>query len=541
MDEKSESVSDQTVNYYNFRTSEINAEVIKTGRNPYPNKFYQTLQIEKFIVLYGKVNKSLDGNFDKVPDKTLGVDFKSFEESNIIQNNTFIGDKEECIIGRVSLIRNAGKKLIFMTIMGDGFVLQLLANQIYYGDTKLFNEISNSIRKGDIVGATGYPGRSRSGELSLYITKIERLAPCLYDIPSSFSGIIDSEVRVRQRYLDFIVNQNSRHPFIIRAKILKGIRNYLDGMNFTEVTTPILSAKVGGAAAQPFETFHNDLKIPLFMRVAPELYLKQLIIGGFERVYEIGQQFRNESITYKHNPEFTSLEFYMVGADYYMLILMCEEMLKQLVFTCNGSLMLKYETHNKKEIMIDFEKFHKIDMMTELEKELNIKFPYDYMSEEMKLLLIRECEKYEIHCQEPKTIAKLIDKLVGHFIEPKCIHPTFIMNHPKVMSPLAKPHRSNSQLTERFELFICGMEFANAYTELNDPEIQKCAFENQMKDRKLGELEVPKEIDYDFIKALEFGMSPTAGFGLGIDRLSMLLANRSNIRDVILFPTTVPL
>ncbi|AYV84586.1 MAG: lysyl-tRNA synthetase [Hyperionvirus sp.] len=480
----------------------------------YPNVFYTTLQIQKFIEVYGK---------------------------SVIDNDSYLRDKIERVMGRVSLIRNAGKKLIFMTVTGDGFVLQFLVNMMFYHDMKLFGEVNSGIRKGDIVGAIGYPGRSRSGELSLFVTKIERLAPCLHDIPSSFSGILDTDVRQRQRYLDLIVNQSSRYPFIVRAKILKEIRDYLNALNFIEVTTPILSSKVGGAAAQPFETFHNDLKIPLFLRIAPELYLKQLIVGGFERVYEIGQQFRNECITYKHNPEFTSLEFYMVGADYYMLMGMCEDMVKKLVRCC-GDLMLKYGMREGKEIVVDFSEWKRIDLMTELERELKVKFPVDYVSEEMKVMLTAECKKYGISCEEGKgTIAKMIDKLVGHFIEPKCINPTFIMNHPRVMSPLAKPHRDNSQLTERFELFVCGMEFANAYTELNDPGIQKTAFENQMKDRNLGDKETPRDVDHDYIKALEYGMGPTGGFGLGIDRLAMLLSNRSNIKDVILFPAIVPL
>lgn len=524
------------IDYYQQRCQYISNEKAQ-GINVYPSKFLTTLQIQKFIELYGSKVES------NVSNLTSKVELKDVGQPISIPYNTFISDVRENLMGRISLLRTAGKKLIFMTVNGDGYPIQFLINMIFYKDTseENFKNIALNVKRGDIIGASGHPGRSKTGELSLYVTELIRLAPCLHEIPSSFFGIADNELRARQRYLDLIVNTESRVPFVIRSKLISGIRRYLDDLNFTEVQTPILSSQVGGASAKPFITFHNDKKIDMFMRIAPELYLKQLVVGGFERVYEIGQQFRNESITYKHNPEFTSLEFYMVGADYINLMWMCEDLIKQLVMNIHGKNKIKYHPHGEnEEIDIDFgQKFAVIDMIETLEKETSTKFPDDLFSSSANDFLIELCSKYGIDC-EPKTTAKLIDKLTGHFIEPKCINPTFIINHPRVMSPLAKPHRSSPNLTERFELFICGMEFANAYTELNDPVVQRQAFEKQMEDRNHGDTEAP-EIDHGFIKSLEYGLPPTGGFGMGIDRMAMLLSNRSSIRDVILFPTLVPI
>lgn len=525
--------------FYLQRTLTLNNEKI-SGANLYPHKFLITKQIEDFINKYG----SLGATNSKFTIHTVQITSSEMENQYIIPYNTFISDVQENLIGRVSLLRTAGKKLIFMTILGNGCTVQLLINLMYYKDEN-FDKITSEFRRGDIVGACGHPGRSKSGELSLYVTKLIRLAPCMYEIPSSFFGIADNEIRVRQRYLDLIVNPESRIPFVIRSKLITEIRNYLNQLNFIEVQTPILSSYVGGANAKPFITYHNDLKINMFMRIAPELYLKQLIVGGFERVYEIGQQFRNESITYKHNPEFTSLEFYMVGVDYFDLMVMCEDLIRSLINKIHGTNKIKYLPHNINNIdniiEINFEsKFAVVDMISTLEKETNTKFPDDLFDEKSLSFLINLCDQYNIECAEPKTVARLIDKLTSHFIEAKCINPTFIINHPRIMSPLAKPHRSNSQLTERFELFICGMEFANAYTELNDPLIQRQAFEKQMEDKKNGDQEA-QEIDYDFIKALEYGLPPVGGFGMGIDRMAMLLSNKSSIKDVILFPTLAPI
>jgi lysyl-tRNA synthetase class 2 len=518
--------------YHSHRLASIRDDKVK-GLVPYPHKFPMTMQIDDFTKIYGSIKST------ETYEITTALTSDKVEHG--IPNNVYVSDKKENLIGRISLLRTAGKKLYFMTIKGDGHVVQFLVNLMFYDDKDQFKEIGTNFKIGDIVGGIGHPGRSKTGELSLYATKLVRLTPCLHEIPSSFFGIADNELRARQRYLDLIVNPESRIPFVVRSQVITEIRDYLNKLKFVEVQTPILSSQVGGASAKPFETFHNDLKIPMFMRIAPELYLKQLIVGGFERVYEIGQQFRNESVTYKHNPEFTSLEFYMVGADYHDLMGMCEELVKRLVMVTKGSHKIKYQPHGEEhDIDIDFgPKFPVIDMIKTLEEETKTKFPDNLNTEEARSLLISICEENGVSCPEPKTVARLIDKLTGHFIEPKCVNPTFIINHPRVMSPLAKPHRDNPQLTERFELFICGMEFANAYTELNDPEIQREAFESQMKDRERGDDEAP-EIDYGFIRALEYGLPPTGGFGMGIDRMSMLLSNKSSIRDVILFPTLAP-
>jgi len=305
-------------------------------------------------------------------------------------------------------------------------------------------------------------------------------------------------------------------------------------MDFIEVHTPILSNTAGGANAKPFITHHNDLDQNMFLRIAPELYLKRLVVGGLPRVYEIGPQFRNESIDLTHNPEFYSLEFYMAFADYYDLIEICENLLKSLIYNIIGNNKFTFDSRE-----IDCSTpFNKIDIIEYLEKNIG-EIPYDvkkdYSSELARNYFDNICIKHSIECVNPRTTSRLIDKLIGHYIEPQCINPTFVMNHPCVMSPLAKPHRDNPQLTERFELFINGMEIANAYTELNDPVIQRKRFMEQVEFKRSGDSEA-QDIDEDFIEALEYGLPPTGGFGLGIERLVMLLTGKNNIKDVTTFP-----
>ena len=320
--------------------------------------------------------------------------------------------------------------------------------------------------------------------------------------------------------------------FITRSKIIKYIRNYLDKLGFLEVETPILHKSYGGANAKPFVTFNNDLKQNMFMRIAPELYLKQLAIGGMDKIYEIGHNFRNENIDASHNSEFASIELYHNYANCYDMLNLCEKLIYDLVKENNGSYILKYGDKN-----IDFTPpFNKIDITTKL-NEFGIDMDYilkNINNQQSIEYLKSKCQEYDLKCY-PLTISKMLDKLIGHFLEPLCTNPTFLINHPAIMSPLAKTIDNNNELSERFELFICGNEYANAYTELNDPRIQKTNFENQLKDKNNGdeEAQIP---DSDFVTALEYGLPPCGGLGIGLDRLIMLLTDNHNIKEVITFP-----
>ncbi|AES92283.2 lysine-tRNA ligase [Medicago truncatula] len=353
----------------------------------------------------------------------------------------------------------------------------------------------------------------------------------------------DQETRYRSRHLDLMLHPEVREIFKTRCKIVKYIRKYLDDRDFLEVETPMMSKIAGGAAARPFATHHNELDMKLFMRIAPELYLKQLVIGGLGRVYEIGKQYRNEGMDLTHNPEFTTCEFYMPFADYYDLMKITEEMLSGIVYQLtNGSYKIQYHSNgvDKDPIEIDFTPpFRRIDMIEELESMAGLSITKDLASEEANEYLKNACLKYDIKCAPPQTTARLLDKLVGHFLEETCVNPTFIMNHPEIMSPLAKSHREKPGLTERFELFVNKHELCNAYTELNNPVVQRERFAQQLKDRQSGDDEA-MALDEEFCTALEYGMPPTGGWGMGIDRLTMLLTDSQNIKEVILFHAMKP-
>lgn len=478
------------------------------------------------------------------------------DESVIFSFSEFIGtysylQKEESnkvspvgLIGRVYLVRRASKKLIFIDIHEEGKKIQVMLNAQFYVNAKQYDVISSVIRVGDVIGVFGFPTRTKTGELSIVPLSIEMLSVCKALLPprtfidesgNEVSGLTNHEVRHRQRYLDFIINENNMKTFKKRAKIIRELRNYLENdLELIEVDTPVLNFNVGGAIAKPFSTHSNDHDCSMFMRIAPELRLKELIIGGFKGVYELGKQFRNESNDHTHNSEFTSLEFYIQNHDYYDLMKICEDMLSNIVFKVNGSHIVKF---NNKEI--DFTPpFKVLDMCTTLEEKAGIVLPVDLSTVEAQIFLDETCTRLGIDCSN-RTTAKLLDKLVGHFVEPLCINPTFIVRHPQVMSPLAKWDREASGKTERFELFINGTEYANAYTELNDPNVQLEMFKAQAKDKAIDDEAM--SLDADFVRALEYGLPPTGGFGLGVDRFVMLLTNNTSIREVILFPNIKPL
>ena len=385
---------------------------------------------------------------------------------------------------------------------------------------------------GDIVGIKGFVFKTKTGEISVHAQEVVLLSKSLQILPEKFHGLKDQELRYRQRYMDLIVNPEVKDTFLKRSAIIKEIRNFLDNRGYVEVETPVLQTIAGGAAARPFITHHNALDIDMYLRIALELPLKRLIVGGFERVYEIGRVFRNEGVSIRHNPEFTLIELYEAYTDYVGMMNLTEDLFRTVAQNVLGTTKINYGG-----VEIDLaNKFERLTMLDAVKKYANVDFDEIKTDEEAKEI----AKKHHVEFEQRHAKGDILNLFFEEFVEKNLKQPTFIIDYPVEISPLTKRKPDKPEYTERFELFICGREYGNAYSELNDPIDQRKRFEHQEAMRAAGDDEA-NMIDEDFMTALEYGMPPTGGLGIGIDRFVMLLTESVSIRDVILFPTMKPL
>ena len=418
-------------------------------------------------------------------------------------------DEARRLAGRVMARREMGK-LVFLDLVDRSGRIQLMCDTGRTGDV--------DVHLGDVVGVSGRPAKSRRGEPSLAVEELTILARNKSPLPDTFHGLTDTETRYRKRYLDLLMNEDARELFLLRTKVVSAIRRYLDAEGFVEVETPVLQPRYGGAFAHPFVTHSNELETDLYLRIATELYLKRLIVGGLERVYEIGKDFRNESVSYKHQPEFTMLEWYEAYADFHDTMNRIEEMLERVALDVLGTTVTTFRGHQ-----IDLKRpWKRVPFVDSLEAhEL-------WTNDEVELRAW--LTERGVDTEADKDWPQLVDHAFGHFVEPNLIEPTIVYGHPVELSPFARVADEDEAITERFEYFAAGMELGNAYTEINDADEQQRRFDEQ-----------PAHVegvrgDPDYVEALSYGMPPTGGLGLGIDRLVMLLSGRETIRDVILFP-----
>ena len=385
---------------------------------------------------------------------------------------------------------------------------------------------------GDIIGVKGFVFRTRRGEISVHVQEYVLLSKSLLPLPEKYHGLQDTDLRYRQRYVDLIVNPEVRETFVKRSRIIKGVRKYLDDRGYLEVETPVLNTVQGGATARPFVTHHNTLNLDMYLRIATELPLKRLIVGGFDKVYEIGRLFRNEGMDTRHNPEFTTIEFYEAYTDMNGMMDLTEGLIRTVAQEVNGTTTLQYG-----DLELDLGKpFERVTMTELVKRHTGIDWDQVKTMEDAAAI----AKEHHLKVEKKHKKGDILSMLFEEYCEDKLIQPTFVTMHPVEISPLAKKDPETPELTQRFELFVAGSELANAFSELNDPIDQRQRFEAQMKLRELGDMEA-SQMDEDYLTAMEYGMPPTGGCGIGIDRLVMFLTNNQSIRDVLLFPTMKPL
>ncbi|MFI8495094.1 lysine--tRNA ligase [Peribacillus butanolivorans] len=470
--------------------------MIDNGQDPFGSRFERTHNAQEIVSAYGELEK------------------EDLEEKEI----------EVTIAGRVMTKRGKGKAG-FAHIQDISGQIQIYVRLDKIGEDsyKLFNQTD----LGDIVGITGVIFKTKVGELSIKANDFVFLAKALRPLPDKFHGLKDVEERYRKRYVDLITNEESKNTLIMRSRIVQAMRRYLDDHGYLEVETPLLHSVAGGAAARPFLTHHNALDMPLNLRIAIELHLKRLIVGGLEKVYEIGRVFRNEGVSTRHNPEFTLIELYEAYADYKDIMSLTENLVAHIAQEVLGTTTIQYGEYEI-ELKPEWKRLHMVDAVKEY---TGVDF-WTHMSREEAQQLAKD---NGIEVKESMEFGHIVNEFFEQKVEDKLIQPTFIYGHPVEISPLAKKNPEDSRFTDRFELFIVGREHANAFTELNDPIDQRQRFEAQLKEREQGNDEA-HEMDEDFLEALEYGMPPTGGLGIGVDRLVMLLTNSPSIRDVLLFP-----
>ena len=475
----------------------------EAGINPYANDAKRNTTIEKFL--------------------NVNSDIESTEEKRD-ENRNYI------VSGRIKFLRIMGKAS-FVKVEDESGMLQAYVARDNLPEGFYNNIFKKQIEVGDIIEVEGFPFVTGKGELSIHATGLRILTKSINPLPEKFHGITDKEVRYRKRYLDLIMNSEVRKTFQTRSRVISLTRRFFEDKGFLEVETPMMHPIAGGANAKPFVTHHNALDVDRYLRIAPELYLKRLIVGGFEAVFEINRNFRNEGMDATHNPEFTSIEFYWAYKTYKDLIAITKEYFAYLFEHLDLPTLLPYG-----DLEVNFENFQEIPLIESLTTIGGV--PADIVNDKEKIVSFLQAKDIEVNAA--MNLGQLQGELFDEFVEEKLIDPTFITEYPVEISPLARRSDTNPAITERFELFIAGREIANAFSELNDPLDQLERFEGQMAAKDCGDDEA-HEMDSDFVEALSYGMAPTAGQGIGIDRLVMLLTNEHSIRDVLLFPAMKPI